>query len=144
MTEITIRQIQDEDLSKGFLESLDSLRLASDLDKQKASDVLKNIKSNPNHIIFVAIENDRVVGSTTLFIEPKFIHQGGLVGHIEDVVVTKNMQGKGIGEKLIRSALDYSKSQGCYKTILDCKEDVRSFYEKIGFFKTSDAMRFDH
>lgn len=144
MSEISIRQIQSEDLSRGFLESLDSLRKASDLEIDKARRILDKIKSNPNHIIFVALENQRVVGSTTLLLEPKFIHKGGLVGHIEDVVVSKNMQGKGIGEKLIQTALNYAKKEGCYKTILDCKEDVRKFYEKIGFYKTSDAMRFDH
>lgn len=144
MSEISIRQIQSEDLSRGFLESLDSLRKASDLEIDKARRILDKIKSNPNHIIFVALEKQRVVGSTTLLLEPKFIHKGGLVGHIEDVVVSKNMQGKGIGEKLIQTALNYAKKEGCYKTILDCKEDVRKFYEKIGFYKTSDAMRFDH
>lgn len=144
MSEISIRQIQSEDLSRGFLESLDSLRKASDLEIDKARRILDKIKSNPNHIIFVALEKQRVVGSTTLLLEPKFIHKGGLVGHIEDVVVSKNMQGKGIGEKLIQNALNYAKKEGCYKTILDCKEDVRKFYEKIGFYKTSDAMRFDH
>ncbi|KFM14170.1 hypothetical protein AAA799O18_00780 [Marine Group I thaumarchaeote SCGC AAA799-O18] len=30
-----------------------------------------------------------IIGSTTLFIEQKFIHDSGLVGHIEDVVVRK-------------------------------------------------------
>lgn len=144
MSEISIRQIQSEDLTRGFLESLDSLRKASDLEIDKAQTILGKIKSNPNHIIFVALEKQRVVGSTTLLLEPKFIHKGGLVGHIEDVVVSKNMQGKGIGEKLIQTALNYAKKEGCYKTILDCKEDVRKFYEKIGFYKTSDAMRFDH
>ena len=85
-----------------------------------------------------------MVGSTTLFIEPKFIHQGGFVGHIEDVVVAKEFQGKGIGEKLIKASLDFAKNNGCYKTILDCSDDIKPFYEKIGFKKHSNSMRFDH
>ncbi len=56
-----------------------------------------------------------------------FIHLGGLVGHIEDVVVAKEFQGKGIGEKLIEASLNFAKNCGCYKTILDCAEDVNSF-----------------
>jgi len=77
-------------------------------------------------------------------IEPKFIHQGGKVGHIEDVVISKEFQGSGIGEKLINFVLDYSKKNDCYKTILDCSDDVKPFYEKIGFKKHSNSMRFDH
>jgi glucosamine-phosphate N-acetyltransferase len=144
MTNVMIREIEKSDLEKGFLASLDSLRKASDLDPEKAKEVLQKIKSNPNHKIFVAIDDEKVVGSTTLFIEPKFIHQGGLVGHIEDVVVGKEYQGKGIGEKLIKASLDFAKNNGCYKTILDCSEDIKPFYEKIGFKKHSNAMRFDH
>ena len=144
MTDVKIREIEKSDLEKGFLESLDSLRKASDLDPGKAKEIFENIKSNPNHKIFVAIVDEKVVGSTTLFIEPKFIHQGGLVSHIEDVVVSKEFQGKGIGEKLIEASLDFAKNNGCYKTILDCSEDIKPFYEKIGFKKHSNAMRFDH
>ncbi len=144
MTDVKIREIEKSDLEKGFLESLDSLRKASDLDLGKAKEIFENIKSNPNHKIFVAIVDEKVVGSTTLFIEPKFIHQGGLVAHIEDVVVSKEFQGKRIGEKLIETSLNFAKNNGCYKTILDCSEDVESFYEKIGFRKHSNAMRFDH
>ena len=87
MSEIEIREIEEDDLEKGFLETLDFLRNTSDLDKNKAKEILKKIKQNPNHIIHVAIDNKKIVGSTTLFIEQKFIHDGGLVGHIEDVVV---------------------------------------------------------
>ena len=144
MTDVIVRQIKEEDLLNGFLESLDSLRKSSDIEHEKSKKILKNIQSNPNHVIFVAMHDNKIVGSTTLLIEPKFIHHGGLVGHIEDVVVTKEKQGLGIGEKLIEYSLEYAKKTGCYKTILDCTDDVKPFYEKIGFKRHSNAMRFDH
>jgi len=109
MSEIIIREIEEEDLDNGFLEVLDNLRKASDLENPKAKEVLKKIKQNENHIIHVAMDGNKVVGSTTLFIEQKFIHQGGLVGHIEDVVVRKDYEGTGIGIKLVLSLLEYAK-----------------------------------
>jgi glucosamine-phosphate N-acetyltransferase len=144
MTEVIIREIEENDLSRGFLESLDSLRKASNLEKGKAKKILQSIKSSPNHIILVALLENKVVGAITLMIEQKFIHEGGRVGHIEDVVVRKELQGKGIGENLVKSALEYAKNRGCYKTILDCTDEVKPFYEKIGFKKFSNSMRFDH
>ena len=144
MSEIEIREIEEDDLEKGFLETLDFLRNASDLDKNKAKEILKKIKQNPNHIIHVAIENKKIVGSTTLLIEQKFIHQGGLVGHIEDVVVRKDYEGTGIGIKLVLSLLEYAKKKQCYKTILDCNDNVKPFYEKIGFKYESNCMRYNH
>ena len=74
----------------------------------------------------------------------KFIHDGGLVGHIEDVVVRKDYEGKGIGIKLVMSMLERAKEKNCYKTILDCKDDVKQFYERIGFKHESNSMRYDH
>lgn len=144
MADVKIRELEERDFERGFLQSLDSLRKASDLTQEKVKEIYSKIKSNPNHKIFVAQFGDEIVGSTTLLIEPKFIHKGGLVGHIEDVVVTKSFQGKGVGEKLIQASLDYAKKHGCYKTILDCSDDVKPFYEKIGFKKHSNSMRFDH
>ena len=144
MSEIEIREIEEDDLEKGFLETLDFLRNTSDLDKNKAKEILKKIKQNPNHIIYVAIDNKKIVGSTTLLIEQKFIHGGGLVGHIEDVVVRKDYEGKGIGMKLVISLLDVAKQRRCYKTILNCEDSLKQFYEKIGFKKTTNEMRYDH
>ena len=144
MSEIEISEIEEGDLEKGFLETLDFLRNASGLDKNKAREILKKIKQNPNHIIHVATNDKKIVGSTTLFIEQKFIHDGGLVGHIEDVVVRKDYEGQGIGMKLVISLLDIAKQRKCYKTILNCEDSLKPFYEKIGFKKTTNEMRYDH
>ena len=144
MSKIEIREIEEDDLERGFLETLDYLRNVSGLDKNKAREILKKIKQNPNHIIHVAIDDKKIVGSTTLFIEQKFIHDGGLVGHIEDVVVRKDYEGKGIGIRLVTSLLERAKEKNCYKTILDCKDDVKQFYERIGFKHESNGMRYDH
>jgi len=101
MADVIIRELEENDLFNGFLESLDSLKKASNLNKDKAREIFKKIKSNPEHVIFVAVLDDKIVGATTMLIELKFIHDGGKVGHIEDVVVAKEHQGKGIGEKLV-------------------------------------------
>ncbi|NWK05958.1 GNAT family N-acetyltransferase [Marine Group I thaumarchaeote] len=144
MSEIEIREIEDGDLEKGFLETLDFLRKASDIDKNKAKEILKKIQQNSNHIIHIAVYDNKIVGSTTLLIEQKFIHDGGLVGHIEDVVVRKDYEGRGIGIKLVTSLLERAKEKNCYKTILDCNDDVKQFYERIGFKRESNGMRYDH
>jgi len=144
MSEPIIRELRKDDLWNGFLTTLDSLRKASDIDRNKAEKIFEKINSNSDHIIAVAELDGKIVGSTTLLIEPKFIHGGGLVGHIEDVVVDKNFQGQKIGEKIITYLLEFAKNQGCYKTILDCTDDVKPFYEKLGFKHIANELRFDH
>ena len=144
MSEPIIRELKKEDLQNGFLTTLDSLRQTSDIDKSKAEEIFDKINSNPDHIIAIAEVEGKIVGSTTLLIEQKFIHKGGMVGHIEDVVVDKNFQGQKIGDKIMKYLLEIAKDRGCYKTILDCTEDVKPFYEKLGFKQIANELRFDH
>ena len=144
MSELKIRKLQKEDLQKGFLTTLDSLRITSNIDKNKAEEVFEKINSDPNHIIAIAELDEKIIGSATLLIEPKFIHDGGLVGHIEDVVVDKNFQGQKIGNEIIKFLLEFAKNQGCYKTILNCTDDVKEFYKKIGFILSANELRFNH
>ena len=144
MSELIIRKIIETDLDNGFLESLDSLRQASNLEQNSAKNILNRISKNENHVIHVAELDGKIVGSTTLLVEQKFIHEGGIVGHIEDVVVKKEFEGQGIGMKLVLSLLDIAKKRECYKTILNCEDELIPFYEKIGFKQKSNEMRFDH
>ena len=144
MSELIIRKIIESDLENGFLESLDNLRQASNLEYNSAKSILKGILENENHIVHVAELDGKIVGSTTLLIEQKFIHEGGFVGHIEDVVVKKEFEGQGIGMKLVISLLDVANKKKCYKTILNCEDTLIPFYEKIGFKQKSNEMRFDH
>ncbi len=144
MPEIIIRKISESDLENGFLESLDNLKHASDLEQTTAKNILNKILNDENHIIHVAEYDGKIVGSTTLLIEQKFIHQGGFVGHIEDVVVKKEFEKLGIGMKLVNSLLQVAEERKCYKTILNCEDSLKSFYERIGFKHKSNEMRFDH
>ncbi|MCH2405271.1 MAG: GNAT family N-acetyltransferase [Nitrosopumilus sp.] len=144
MSDPIIRELRKEDLGKGFLATLDSLRQTSDIEQNKAEEIFEKISSNPDHVIVVAELDGKIVGTTTLLIEIKFIHSGGLVGHIEDVVVDKNFQGQRIGEKIMKYLLEFAKNRGCYKTILDCTDDVKPFYEKLGFKHIANELRFDH
>lgn len=66
---------------------------------------------------------DRVVAAGTLFVERKFIRGGGNCGHIEDIVVAQEMQGRKLGVKLISALEAIANGQGCYKAILDCSPE---------------------
>ncbi|MDE1863132.1 MAG: GNAT family N-acetyltransferase [Thaumarchaeota archaeon] len=144
MAEIKVRKIQKKDLANGFLETLDSLRRASDLSPRKASSIFDKISSDKSEAIYVAVVDSKIVGAASIIVEQKFIHNGGKAGHIEDVAVAKEFQGKGIGKKVVLALIEHAQKSGCYKTILDCSDDLVPFYEKLGFKKYSNAMRFDH
>jgi glucosamine-phosphate N-acetyltransferase len=145
---INIREIEDDDIDKGgFLEVLENL-LLPDIDNENAKNILKKIKKNPLHKIFVAQTDttDKIVGTTTLIVEPKFINKGMQVGYIEDVSVRKGYEGLGIGFKLVNYATNYASSnEDCKKILLYCSEKNRPFYEKLGYklSKDTNVMKFE-
>ena len=129
---ITIEEIKYEDLDKGFLEVLDNLH-PSQINNDFAKGILKEIKSNHFHKIFVAkdTENNIIVGTTTLIIEPKFINKGMRVGYIEDVSVRKGYEGLGIGRQIMDYVINNARTvQQCRKILLYCSEKKSNHFMK--------------
>jgi len=86
-------------------------------------------------------DQSRIIGTITVLIEQKLIHNFGLVCHIEDVVVDAQYRKQGLGETLIKEAIQIADTHKCYKTILDCSESNIEFYTKCGFLKKEICMR---
>lgn len=146
MIKFIIRELKNSDFENGFFETLSNLsQIGSiDLDTASATRVLKTIRENNTSRIYVAESDDgQIIGSITLFLEQKFIHNGGKVGHIEDVVTRKEYSGQGIGTALVRKCIDVARKESCYKVILDCSQNNIPFYEKAGFRKHEVSMRYD-
>jgi glucosamine-phosphate N-acetyltransferase len=100
---------------------------------------VKNVEriSEMGAIIVGVIDNSlkdiEIVASGTIIIEPKIIREGRNVGHIEDIVVSKEMRGKGISQKILDILKLIAREKNCYKVILDCDENVKNVYIKNGF-----------
>jgi len=143
-SEFLVRQLDKSDLSNGFFDSLSNLSDVSGIDQLQALQLFALINSDPYHEIFVAVLDDgNVIGSITILIEKKFIHNCGKVAHIEDVVTRKGFEGKGIGSALVKKAVEFAATRGCYKVILDCSEENAAFYQKNGFKRCGLLMRYD-
>jgi len=139
-----IRELRAADLGNRFVETLGNLSDTGGLAPGAARKILRTMGRSPLYHVFVAVGADgQVVGATTLLVEQKFIHGGGLVGHVEDVVVRKGWEGRGIGGSVVMAAVQMADEFGCYKVILDCKEGLESFYSRLGFRKHDVGMRLD-
>jgi glucosamine-phosphate N-acetyltransferase len=141
-----IRQLRKSDFRNGFFETLSNLSQVGQISQniEEATKILDSIEENKLSKIYVAVGNNgQIIGSITLLVEQKFIHNGGKVGHIEDVVTRKEYSGKGVGSALVQRCIEAAKEKKCYKVILDCSLANIAFYEKAGFRKYEVSMRYD-
>lgn len=91
-------------------------------------------------ILVILDPSQTIVGTGAVIVERKFIHNMGMVGHIEDIAVAKNQQGKKLGLRIIQALDAVAKNVGCYKAILDCSEANEGFYVKCGFKRAGLEM----
>ena len=122
------------DYNKNFLSVLEQLTDVGVLSESTFNCIFQTISANPNHhvIVFESRSTGNIVAAGTLLLEIKFLHQGGLYGHIEDIVVSKKLRGSGAGTKLIKLLLDIARLKNAWKVVLDCKPHLRKFYSGCG------------
>lgn len=135
---IEITKMQEEDLNNDFVETMSSLRtMENSLLEMKITFISRRWRGVET---FVAKNDGRIVGTGSIFIEPKYY---GNAAHIEDVVVHKDFQKQGIGRQIIQHLEEEAKVHECYKIVLDCSETNVAFYESLGYIKRETQMRKD-
>ncbi|KAF2172351.1 hypothetical protein M409DRAFT_50065 [Zasmidium cellare ATCC 36951] len=138
----SIRPLERSDFDYGFLDVLRVLTHVGQVTKDEFENRFDEMKAGAGgyHVLVILDGDSKIVGTGALIVERKFIHHLGLVGHIEDIAVAKDQQGKKLGLRIIQ-ALDYvAENVGCYKTILDCSEANEGFYVKCGFKRAGLEM----
>ncbi|KAF2116711.1 hypothetical protein BDV96DRAFT_598576 [Lophiotrema nucula] len=136
------RPLRRSDYHDGFLDVLRVLTTVGDVTEEQWDERYEWISHRNDEYFLLCITDSasRIVGTGALIVERKFIHNLGLVGHIEDIAVAKDQQGKKLGLRVIQ-ALDFvAEKVGCYKSILDCSEANEGFYVKCGFKRAGLEM----
>lgn len=140
---LVIRRLESTDYAKGFLKILGQLTAVGTISRELFLKRFQQISNIPN-IHFTYVIEDKlkgeIIGTATLIIEFKFIHECQSIGHIEDVVVSDQYRGKNLGFKIIEKLIEVGQKEGCYKIILDCEQKNIPFYEKLGFKENQKHM----
>jgi len=141
--DLQIRPLASTDYKRGHLDVLSVLSVVNDLGEAAWVNQFHAMRVTPRtyySIVIVDKASDKIVAVGTLFIERKFLHGLGSVGHLEDVAVDKSQQGKKLGLRIIQALTYISETSGCYKTILNCNDTNIPFYEKCGYVKKENEM----
>ncbi|RMD40644.1 hypothetical protein DV735_g4470, partial [Chaetothyriales sp. CBS 134920] len=130
----TVRPLRRTDYYQGFLDTLRVLTTVGEPSYAAFVERYNFMASVPStyFVIVILDPSSTIVGTGCVVVERKFIHNMGMVGHIEDIAVAKNQQGKKLGLRIIQTLDHIAKQVGCYKSILDCSEANEGFYVKYG------------
>ena len=138
------RKLEESDYHKNYLQLLSQLTQVGQISPEEFSNILAKIQSQI--WVFEDTAANKIVASASILLEQKIIHGGGIVAHLEDVVVDEAYRGNQLGHKLIANVVEIAKNSGAYKIIADCKTELLSFYSKNGFEKRGEqiAIYFSH
>lgn len=106
------------------------------LSLEEAKKIFEQMKLYPDYSIYVAELDNKIVGTFALAIMDNLAHMGSKTGLIEDVIVSSELQGKGLGTKMMQYAIEICKGKSCYKVSLSSnikRESAHEFYKNIGF-----------
>jgi GNAT superfamily N-acetyltransferase len=106
------------------------------LDLARADDLWDVVESYPDYQIHLAISGAMVVGTFSLLVVATLSHRGIPSALVEAVVVDASCRGTGVGQAMMRRALDIARTKGCYKLALSSgshREDAHRFYDNLGF-----------
>ena len=112
---------------------------------QQYLNAFDNINSDQNQELIVMLnDSGTVIGTLQLSFIQYLTYQGGIRAQIEAVRVHENYRNKGIGQELIKWAIDRAKEKGAHVVQLttDKKRDAAvKFYEKLGFIASHEGMK---
>ena len=105
---------------------------------------LERLLADPAVTLLVARDGDEIVGTTTVIV---YTTPFWIKARLDEVVVDSGARGKGVGEALVRAALEVGREKGAQVAELQsgrgpARDAAHRLYERLGFrIRDSDVMR---
>ncbi|CAP36567.1 Protein CBR-GNA-2 [Caenorhabditis briggsae] len=140
-SEIRVRSLRPNH-QDDYLKLLEQLTSVGFVSKHDFEQRFLSMKNADTYFIVVLedVTTSKIVGAASLVVEFKYIHECGLRGRIEDVVVDEAMRGKKLGVLLNKILVEMARELGVYKLSLECKTELCPFYTKFGYKENINFM----
>lgn len=107
---------------------------------------LRRILADPDVVLLIARDgdDDAIVGTTTVIV---YTTPFWIKARLDEVVVDDSARGEGVGEALVKAALDVARKRGAQIAELqsartEAREAAHRLYERLGFrIRNSDLFR---
>ncbi len=100
---------------------------------------LKPLLEENQHGVVLVAETEKIIGYSILT-WGWGIESGGQEALVDEMLITPNERGKGIGEQLLQASLEGAKQQGVKVVFLETEKDnprSRNLYTRVGFEEES-------
>lgn len=108
------------------------------------SDALRAMEAQGGNIYLLAEREDVLLGCLQLTLIPGISREGSTRAQVEGVRVAQAARGQGLGERLMREAIERSKDAGATLMQLTTdhrRADAHRFYERLGFVGSHLGMK---
>jgi GNAT superfamily N-acetyltransferase len=105
----------------------------------------EEIGRDPNNRLLVAEVRGEIVGTLQLTFIRGLSRKAARRAQIEAVRVAGPHRGTGLGEQMIRAAIEIARNAGCSIVQLTTdkrRADAHRFYERLGFVASHEGMKF--
>jgi len=105
---------------------------------------LRRLVADPAVTLLLARDGDEIVGTTTVIV---YTTPYWIKARLDEVVVEGSARGRGVGEALVRAALDVGREKGAQVAELQSgrgpnREAAHRLYSRLGFqLRDSDVLR---
>ena len=100
--------------------------------------------ADPNQLLVAAEDAGELVGTLQLTFIPGLAFRGAWRGQIESVRIAAHRRNQGLGEAMIRWAVDRCRERGCRMVQLTSSNgrgDAHRFYERLGFSRSHTGFK---
>ena len=100
---------------------------------------IRHLMSKENDRVFVAVEQQLVVGFASFHIMP-LLHQKGCLCRVTALCVLAESRAAGIGRQLMEAVEKFARSRGCVKMEITSAKDrkgAHGFYRRLGYLAVS-------
>src|SRR2546429_7623641 len=99
------------------------------------ADRMRRMLDDPDVVLLIARDGERIVGTTTVIV---YTTPYWIKARLDEVVVDESARGRGVGEALVKAALDVGRERGAQVAELQsgrgpARAAAHKLYERIGF-----------
>ncbi|MDD5145232.1 MAG: GNAT family N-acetyltransferase [Candidatus Pacebacteria bacterium] len=136
---------QDKEQILKLMDEFNVLLKSQDVPSKIGGAMFDEIIKSGDNKIFVAEENNKLIGTATLYFLPNIRH-GEKMGYVKNFYVTERMRDKGVGRAIFGAIKKYCLENNVKVIKLTSSNKLKNahnFYEAMGGKSTERSFRFD-